>query len=60
MELVSFPKPVVVALSMVVKYITGELRDSAGGLPVPEFKLQEVFRHRSAFTRVSWTLHTSG
>lgn len=55
LALVDFPKQVVVALSVAVTYMTGELStrvlarrqeaDSAG------FKLQDAFRHRSSFTR---------
>ena len=56
LALVDFPKQVVVALSVAVTYMTGELstrvpaRNREDADPAG-FKLQDAFRHRSSFTR---------
>lgn len=51
LALVDFPKQVVVALAMCVRYMKGESPLSRA--LTPDFGLQNAFRNRSSFTKVS-------
>lgn len=51
LALVDFPKQVVVALAMCVKYMTGMFM--SWSTLTTDFGLQNAFRNRSSFTKVS-------